>query len=97
MQQDIDTVATARPVQILGVNEIGHEGGNGEMCQGRTLPWLQDRRGIEAWRSWHVANRDVVVLDADTRIIRVYNLTENNLADSARYAELRAILIAAAQ
>jgi len=97
MQHDIDTVATARPVRILGVNQAGQEADNALACQGRTLPWLQDTPAANVWGAWHVTWRDVVVLDADNKIVRVYNLTANDLADPARYAELRGILLDAAR
>lgn len=97
MQHDFDTVATARPVRILGVNEAGQESGNVEVCQGRTLPWLQDLPRTNVWHAWHASWRDVIILDEDNRVIRVYNLTDHDLSVSANYAELRGILIGAAQ
>jgi len=96
MQHDVDTVSTARAIRILGINQAGQEAGNPVMCQGRTLPWLQDTPAANVWASWHVTWRDVVVLDADNKVIRVYNLTDNDLNDPARYAELRGILLTAA-
>jgi hypothetical protein len=66
------------------------------VCQGRTLPWLQDTPTVNVWGSWRVTWRDVVVLDADNKIVRVYNLTDNDLHDPAKYAELRGILLSAA-
>jgi hypothetical protein len=97
MQHDVDTVATARAIRILGVNKAGEERDNALMCQGRTLPWLQDTPAANVWTTWHVTWRDVVVLDADNKVVRVYNLTDNDLSDPAKYAELRSILLAAAQ
>lgn len=97
MQHDVDTVSTARAVRILGLNAAGQEAGNPVMCQGRTLPWLQDTPAVNVWASWHVTWRDVVILDADNKVIRVYNLTDNDLNDPAKYAELRGILIGAAR
>jgi len=97
MQHDIDTVATTLPVHILGVNQAGQEADNGLVCQGRTLPWLQDTPAMNVWQSWHVTWRDVIVLDRDNKIVRVYNLTANDLSDSTRYRELRGILLGAAR
>jgi hypothetical protein len=97
MQQDLDTVATAHPIRIFGVNAIGEEGANSVIVQGRTIPWLQDVTSQNVWESWHVTWRDVVVLDAENHVVFVYNLTANDLADSTHYAELRNILILAAQ
>src|SRR5262245_17633791 len=96
MQRDVDTVATTQPIRLFGVNKIGEDADNGVICQGRTLPWLQDTPAFDVWDSWHVTWRDVIVLDAENRIVRIYNLTTNDLSDPARYAELRGILLEAA-
>lgn len=83
-------------MHLAGVNNQGEQAGNAEMCDGRTLPWLQDTRIARVWQSWQVTERDVVVLDADNKVIHVYNLTDHNLAVAANYAELRGILLTAA-
>jgi hypothetical protein len=83
-------------VHLAGVNNSGEQAGNAKMCDGRTLPWLQDTPTAHVWRSWQVTERDVVVLDADNKIIHVYNLTDHNLGVAANYAELRGILLTAA-
>jgi hypothetical protein len=83
-------------VHLAGVNNSGEQAGNAEMCDGRTLPWLQDTPTAHVWRSWQVTERDVVVLDADNKIIHIYNLTDHNLLAAANYAELRGILLTAA-
>jgi hypothetical protein len=97
MQQDVDTIATARPIRILGVNEIGQESGNSVIVQGRTIPWLQDVIGQGVWNNWHVTYRDVIVLDQDNQVVNVYNLSSNDLSDTTRYKELRTILLDAAR
>jgi len=81
------------------VNQAGEESGNADMCAGRTLPWLQDVpiEAASAWHLWHVIERDLVILDADNKVVRVYNLTEHNLLVEANYAELRGILLEAAK
>ena len=96
MQQDVDTLATAKPISIFGVNADGHQSGNAAICQGRTLPWLQDVSSVNAWELWHVTYRDVIVLDSDGKVFRVYNLTANDLGVQAKYDELKAILLDAA-
>jgi hypothetical protein len=97
MQHDIDSVAISVSVQILGVNEYGQDGGNADMCRGRTLPWLQDTRAAHAWRSWRVTFRDVVILDRENKIHGIYNLTVHDLADTTNYAELERLLLEAAR
>jgi hypothetical protein len=96
MQKDVDTVATARPIALFGVNETGEESDNALVCAGRTIPWLQDIPAVNAWDAWQVTYRDVIVLDHETKVVRAYNLTSHDLAIPANYAELRAILLDAA-
>lgn len=97
MQKEIDTTTTTRPVVILGVNEAGQEADNDLMCQGRTLPWLQDTKAVNVWGSWHVTWRDVFVLDQDNKIITIYNLTDHDLTDTTNYAHLKGVLLNAAR
>lgn len=82
-------------IRILGVNEIGSERANAEVCNGRDLPWLQDTVQDQVWTRWKIRYRDVVVLDADNVPVAVYNLTDHNLAFTANYDELKAILLGA--
>jgi hypothetical protein len=97
MQQDVDTVKTARPIRIFGVNGIGFESGNAGICQGRTIPWLQDVAEQNVYEDWHVVYRDVIVLNEDNEIIATYNLTDHDLNNSTSYFALREILLDAAR
>jgi len=99
MQHEIDALPDSLgvgPVSILGVNLSGLESGNSIICQGRTIPWLQDNPQIDAWGKWNAAWRDVVVLDGENHVIAVYNLTTYGLGDPANYAYLRDLLVHAA-
>jgi hypothetical protein len=80
----------------VGFNSIGLEVGNPAMCEGRDLPWLQDTVEVRAEESWNPVYRDVVILDEDNVPVSVYNLTDHNLLEAAKYEELKAILLAAA-
>ena len=93
MQQDPALNGLALPVKIFGVNGIGHEGGNADNCNGRTLPWLQDVAGVDVWTLWNVTYRDVILLNADNEVVDVYNLTSNDLANPANYEALRNMLV----
>jgi hypothetical protein len=97
MQAEIDSTGTAKPVRILGVNAVGQESDNALICEGRSIPWLQDTGAQNVWSSWQVNYRDVVILDAENRVLEVYNLTQHDLAQPANYTELKDILSAAAQ
>jgi len=92
----VDTVATAVPIRILGVNAPEEASGNAGMCAGRVLPWLQDQKPPDAWHLWQADFRDVIVVDDENKVVSIYNLTIHNLADSTNYAALRNILITAA-
>lgn len=86
-------------VRIIGVNEVGHEtdyNATGGICDGRDLPFLEDTAD-SVWNTWDVTYRDVYVVDADGKLIEVFNLTDNDLGDDANYASLRKILTDAAQ
>ena len=80
-------------VAIFGVNEVGHEDANAEMCAGRDAPWLQDTRAASWWRHWDPVYRDVIMLDREGQQVGVYNLTEHSLVEEANYAALRAMLV----
>lgn len=62
----------------------------------RTLPVLQDTVEVNAAMAWSARQRDLIVVDAENRPVRVYNLGEHNLAEAEYYEELRRILLAAA-
>ncbi len=96
MQDELAAEELALDGQILGVNEAGAEGGVEAMCLGRDLPLLQDTSTAQVWGAWEVAYRDVVVLDAENRIITIYNLSEHDLGQPANYEALKAILRTAA-
>ena len=85
------------PIRILGVNEPGQEAGNAAITDGRDVPWLQDTVAEAVTARWGVTPRDVVVLDGENVPFAVYNLTVHDLADPAAYAELRDVLLAAAE
>jgi len=96
MQSELMALNTTRPIQILGVDGIGLESGNGEMTAGRVLPWLQPTAGEDVWTLWQVEYRDVVILGSGNERLGVFNLTVNGLADSANYAALKSQLLDAA-
>lgn len=97
MQNELDAMDLALEVRILGVNKVEKEQDNDLICSGRDIPWLQDTWDTLVWGSWHVEWRDVVILNPDNEKISVYNLTEHTLTDPTNYAELKALLVGAAQ
>ena len=97
MQSQIAEEEWPVEVRLLGVNGIGHESGNEQTCEGRSLPWLQDVPDEDVWTSWQISYRDVVILDGMNVPVTVYNLTEHDLGNPANYAELKSILRVAAE
>jgi len=96
MQAELAGEQHALEVHLLGVNHTGLEAGNAEICAGRDIPWLQDVPAVDAWGAWGVTLRDVVILDEQNRVVGTYNLSVHSLEDPANYAELKAMLVAAA-
>lgn len=80
------------PVNLLGVNEAGHESGNAAACAGRDIPWLQDTGAGGAWESWDVTYRDVVILDQHQALFATYNLTTHDLSVPANRDALKQLL-----
>src|SRR5262245_9040785 len=93
MQGELTSITTNIPIHILGLNAVGHESGNSDITDGRTLPWLQDTKAQDVWTRWRVTWRDVIVLDGDNNVAGIYNLTDHNLAIAANYDSLKALLV----
>ena len=84
------------PIEIIGVNAKTEASGNAGFVAGIDLPWLQDTEAANVWTSWQVNWRDVIVLDGENKVVRVYNLTDYDLSVPANYNGLRTILLDAA-
>ena len=88
-------------IQILGVNPVGYEGGNGGFTLGWDIPWLQDvdadhNGSSDVWTSWDVTFRDVVILDGENTKLGAFNLTVHDLQVAKNYNTLRQMLVDAA-
>lgn len=93
MQIELDGMGLARPVQILGVNEMGHESRNSSITEGRDLPWLQDTDAEGVWESWKPTYRDVIVLGPEGDEVGVFNLTDQDLGDEFHYDALLQLFV----
>jgi len=102
MQNDLKTNFPLLDIEILGVNEYGHESDIPLIPNHGTIPWLQDidsnaNGASDVWdESWAVTYRDVVILDEDNVPVGIYNLTVNNLSSTSDYNTLRQMFIDAA-
>lgn len=94
MQDEL--TAAGLDVTIFGVNQAGFEGGVATFTTGRDIGLLQDTVEVDAWTAWGVTYRDVYILDENNHVVDVFNLTTNNLADTANYDALKAIFTDAA-
>lgn len=101
LQSELDASHPLLDIEILGVNDWALAMGNESVSQGRDIPWLQDAdsddNGVsDIWEQWDVTYRDVVILDANSEKVEVYNLTVHDLADPQNYDTLRQMFIRAA-
>ena len=92
MQKELEAGQGERRVQILGVNQTGHEAANASITDGRDLPWLQETAEVDVWAAWQIAYRDVVVVGPDNRVVEVFNLTQKDLEVAENYAALKDLL-----
>ena len=99
LQAELDADFADLDIQIIGINERGHELGNNSITSDRDLPWLQDIDSDEDGasdvflNSWDFVYRDVVIIDANNEVVTTYNLTDNDLSDDGNYAELRDLFV----
>lgn len=84
-------------IEILGVNWTEYTNANYLMTAGRQLPWLQPAATNRVQDLWGAAERDVRILDAQNRLIAVYNLTANSLAFPGNFDTLKDLFLDAAQ
>ena len=75
----------------MGVNQVGYEADNEQMCDGPDLPWLQEDAEHLVWGLWEVTYRDIWVLDADNELVGIFNLTGNSLGEAGNYETLRGL------
>ena len=93
MQDDLNASLPWLDIEILGVNPRGAEAGNPLIASERDIPWLQDVDSdldgfSDAWTSWGVQYRDVVILDGDNAVADVFNLTVHDLQVPMNYVTL---------
>jgi hypothetical protein len=95
MQDEINALNPPIPVRILGVNKVGYEEKNEEMCRDRDLAWLQDTEEANVWGVWGAERWDIFVLDTESRLIDIYDVGagHNPLNDPLNYDELKRHLL----
>jgi len=93
MQKELEASHPDLPIQVVVINQAGFAGGNANAANGRDLPLLQDFAAVDAWSSWNVDWRDVVIVDANSEVVTTYNLTGFNLSNTDNYDELKEVLV----
>ena len=93
LQNELEVDFPELAISIVGINEDGHASGNDSATTGRDIPWLQDTVEQSVWSRWQPGFRDVIIVDSDGVYYATYNLTAHNLATTANYEELKALLV----
>jgi hypothetical protein len=93
MQNQLDAEHPELAIQLIGVNELGHEAGNTLVTTNRDLPWLQDSAEADWWGIWDPAYRDVIILDGEGQLAAIYNLTDKPITENVNYFELYDLLV----
>lgn len=99
MQQLFNNHYPSLEIEILGVNEVGLDGGNASFCQGRDIPWLQDADSdgngkSDLWYdSWDVAFRDVIIVDEANDEVSRFNLSTYDLGVTDNFIALRDVFV----
>jgi hypothetical protein len=97
MQDQLKAEHPELAIDLLGVNETGHEAGNTLVTTDRDIPWLQDTAEADWWGVWDPNYRDVIILDEQGELAAVFNLTDKPITDDANYLELYDLLVSLAQ
>ena len=96
MAAELKATNPAVNIEILGVNMSTDADFNPLVTSERSLPWLQDTFVNSAWEAWGVTWRDVRILNGRNELVRIYNLTINDLSLAANRAILKQMFLSAA-
>ena len=86
MQNELNTMNLN--ASILGVNHMDKSSANQQMTEGRDIPWIQDVPTVNAWTTWDISYRDVIILNADNEYEATINVTTSNLTEADGYNSL---------
>lgn len=79
-------------MRFLGVNRADGADDASLATDGHTIALLQDDEEQDVWGSWEVEWRDLVVLDAENRVVGVMNLTEYDLGEEENVQLVRELV-----
>lgn len=101
MQSELRAEFPDAPLQVIGVNEYGHESGDPQITEGSQTPFLQDvdtdGNGVsDVWYDvLEITYRDVKILNQQNEVIGTVNLTTPggyDLREVANYEALKEIM-----
>ena len=89
MHEELVTELPQSGFFLGAVNEVGYDNFTYVTNPASQQPWLQDTEEVNAWDTWQVQYRDVVILDAENKKRAVFNLTSDTLYLENNYEELK--------
>lgn len=101
MQNELRSEYPDKPIQIVAINEYGHESGNPLVMEGLTAPVLQDvdannNGSSDVWHDlWDITYRDVKILNKQNEVVGTVNLTPPvgfDLGEEINYEAMKQIL-----
>ncbi len=95
---ELENLHPVLKIDAVGVNAHDKAFANPAFVEDRSLPWLQteDNNGdgnSDAWQSWDVNFRDLVIRGGDGERIATFNLATHDLTEFNAAQELRALLV----
>lgn len=102
LQNDLDANHPDLQIQIVGINSLGLEHGNPVAASGKDIPWLQDVDAnddgqSDVWTDWQVVWRDLFIVDSNSEVVEIINLTTNDLQFAGNYEAVKEILVEVAE
>jgi hypothetical protein len=82
-------------VDLLAINEVGHDSGIDDAVAGNSIPLLADTPEANAWGTWDADWRDLVIVDEDNLQTDRISLTDFDLEEIATYEAVKAMLLEA--
>lgn len=79
-------------MRFLGVNRADGADDATLATAEHSIALLQDDEEQDVWGSWEVEWRDLVVLDAENRVVGVMNLTEYDLGEEENVQRVRELV-----
>ena len=93
MQAELTLELGEGAIDLLAINEVGHDSGIEDAVAGNSIPLLADTTEANAWGTWDAKWRDVVIVDQDNLQVERISLTGFDLEETENYETLKAMLL----